>query len=594
MAPGVQKGDGIGDAECDSRRKERCSEKTAVAQVDLDDNVVDRRHDKLDLGGVGGAGKVGVDGLGVALVEADESVDNVLARCIVVCATGVVAKVVGHGRDGELLLEEVDLVEEEDDGRLDEPARVADAIEQRERLLHAVDVFVFVEQLIVLGDGHEEDDGGDVFKAVDPLFALGALASDVEELVVELANLEVGLGDAGGLDARAQHVLVGGEVLGLGHAVDRVKVVLCRVVELVFAAAAEAGLDAGVLPEAMDGVGDVGGEHVGLDAGREAEDDFGARSVGGVCERDIESLHGVEHDAHGLYGVGEDDLLDGGLARLSCAEEQHLDLVLLGEAVLFELRLDGIVTRLPLLVDLGSAATHIGEYDGSGVMDEDADAMGQNKGAVKVSDASAVGGVDAPESKRGWWGGAGEVFGRVERMGREGERAGVIRGWRASGWSSEGEGALPTERAGKRDRATERQRERARPGRSGAVCGAVCGAVRDQAERGKRKRAIEQWRPGYRRFAAAFSSSRLMAGKKRRLQLQLQSRTHKGAAQTLQSSRAAHRPFAQKNRRTTHALDAHRRAEFQTGLAVEKTGPLLLPARGACALGTGKTLHAAV
>ncbi len=82
-----------------------------------------------------------------------------------------------------------------------------------------------------------------------------------------------------------------------------------------------------------------------------------------------------------------------------------------------------------------------------------------------------------------------------------------------------------------------------------------------------------------------------MAGKKRRLQLQLQlqSRTHKGAAQTLQSSRAAHWPFAQKNRRTTHALDAHRRTEFQTGLAVEKTGPLLLPARGACALGTGKT-----
>ena len=115
----------------------------------------------------------------------------------------------------------------------------------------------------------------------------------------------------------------------------------------------------------------------------------------------------------------------------------------------------------------------------------------------------------------------------------------------------------------------QRERERARPGRSGAVCG----AVRDQAERGKRKRAIEQWRPGYRRFAAALSSSRLMAGKKRRLQLQLQSRTHKGAAQTLQSSRAAHWPFAQKKRRTTHALNATLARRIPDWARSRKDGP---------------------
>jgi len=133
--------------------------------------TVNSSHDEADLGGVGGAGKVGVDLFGVVLIQAHEAVENVVASLAVVVAAVVVGEVVVHGTDWELLLEAVNLVEEEDDGRLDEPARVADGVKQGQGFLHAVDSLVLKQELVVLGDGDKEEDGGDVFEAVNPLFA---------------------------------------------------------------------------------------------------------------------------------------------------------------------------------------------------------------------------------------------------------------------------------------------------------------------------------------------------------------------------------------------------------------------------------------
>ena len=67
---------------------------------------------------------------------------------------------------------------------------------------------------------------------MDPLLTLGPLAADIEELVGKLANLERSLGDTSGLDTGAEDVLIGGHVVGRGHAVDGVEVVDCGVVEL--------------------------------------------------------------------------------------------------------------------------------------------------------------------------------------------------------------------------------------------------------------------------------------------------------------------------------------------------------------------------
>jgi hypothetical protein len=90
-----------------------------------------------------------VDLLGLVLVQADETVEDVVASSSVVGTTLVVREVVLHGADGQLLLESIDLVEEENDRCLDEPPRVANAVEQSQGFLHTVDGLIFEEQLVV-------------------------------------------------------------------------------------------------------------------------------------------------------------------------------------------------------------------------------------------------------------------------------------------------------------------------------------------------------------------------------------------------------------------------------------------------------------
>jgi hypothetical protein len=177
-------------------------------------------HDESDLHGIGGAGEMGVNLLGLVLVERDEAVEDVVTCRSVVWATLVVGKIVLHRADGELLLESVDLVQEQDDRGLDEPPRVADGVEKCESFLHAVDRLVLKEQLVVLGDGDQEKDGGDILEAVYPLFSFRSLATDVEHAVCEVADDEGGLGDTSRLDTRPEHVLVVGDVVGRSDAVD--------------------------------------------------------------------------------------------------------------------------------------------------------------------------------------------------------------------------------------------------------------------------------------------------------------------------------------------------------------------------------------
>jgi hypothetical protein len=138
--------------------------------------------------------------------------------------TFVIREVVLHRAYWQLLLETIDLVEEEDDGRLDEPSRVADGIEECEGLLHTVDCLVLEEQLIVFRDGNKEKNGGDVLEAVNPLFPLGSLAADIEHAVGEVANDKGRFGDTSSLDTGTEDVLVIGGVVGSGNALDGIKV----------------------------------------------------------------------------------------------------------------------------------------------------------------------------------------------------------------------------------------------------------------------------------------------------------------------------------------------------------------------------------
>lgn len=186
--------------------------------------TIDGCHDETDLVGIRSACKMCVDLLLLGLVERNEAVKDVIASSGIVGTTLVVGEVVLHGADGKFLLEAVDLVQEEDDRGLNEPTRVANRVEQGQGFLHTVDSLVFEEELVVLGDGDKEENGGDILEAMNPLFTFGTLTTNIEHAVGEVANDESGFGDTGGLDTRTENVLVAGEVVGLSNALNRVKV----------------------------------------------------------------------------------------------------------------------------------------------------------------------------------------------------------------------------------------------------------------------------------------------------------------------------------------------------------------------------------
>lgn len=63
---------------------------------------------------------------------------------------------------------------------------------------------------------------------MDPLLSLGSLSSNIEHSVGEVTDDESCLGDTGGLDTRAQDILVTGGVVGGGDTVDGIEVaVVC-------------------------------------------------------------------------------------------------------------------------------------------------------------------------------------------------------------------------------------------------------------------------------------------------------------------------------------------------------------------------------
>lgn len=165
-----------------------------------------------------------VDLLLFGLVERHETVEDVVACCGIVGTALVIREVVLHGADGQLLLETIDLVQEENDGSLDEPSGVANRVEQRQSFLHTVDSLIFEQQLVVFGDGDQEQNRCHVLEAVDPLLPFRTLTTDVEHPVGQVANNEGSFGDTGGLDTGTENILVCGEIVGLSNTLHGIKV----------------------------------------------------------------------------------------------------------------------------------------------------------------------------------------------------------------------------------------------------------------------------------------------------------------------------------------------------------------------------------
>lgn len=73
-----------------------------------------------------------------------------------------------HRREWQLFLKPINLVQEQDDGCLDEPFRVTDGLEQCQGFLHPVHVLVLQQQLIVFGYRHQKNDGRYMFEIPYP------------------------------------------------------------------------------------------------------------------------------------------------------------------------------------------------------------------------------------------------------------------------------------------------------------------------------------------------------------------------------------------------------------------------------------------
>jgi len=137
-------------SEKERKKKEQLLQETAISEVRLDDDIADSGHDELDLACVRGTGEVGIDLLGLGPVQAHETIQDVLGGLFIIIATIIVAKVLAHRRHGQLLLETINLVQEEDDRGFYKPARVTDRVKECQGLLHPVHRLVLEQELVVL------------------------------------------------------------------------------------------------------------------------------------------------------------------------------------------------------------------------------------------------------------------------------------------------------------------------------------------------------------------------------------------------------------------------------------------------------------
>jgi len=148
----------------------------------LDDDIIDSGHDESDLCGICCTGEMCIDLLGLVLVQGDKTVEDVIASGGVIVTTLVIWEVVLHWGNWKLLLKSIDLVQEQNDGGLDEPSGVTDRVEKGQCFLHTVDSLIFEKKLVVFGDSDKEENGGDVLEAVNPLLPLIPLSANIVHL----------------------------------------------------------------------------------------------------------------------------------------------------------------------------------------------------------------------------------------------------------------------------------------------------------------------------------------------------------------------------------------------------------------------------
>src|SRR3989338_822142 len=147
---------------------------SGIYEMLTDQDLLDGFEHKVDVLFVSGTSAVNIDLLGIGC-DVQELLLNVFDGRAILFASLVFGEAPTQIDLLDLGLEQILLVEEEDDGGVLEPGAVDQIAEQGQGFVHALDVGVFSEAHVVLGEGHEEDDGRHVHEAMEPLATLGAL-----------------------------------------------------------------------------------------------------------------------------------------------------------------------------------------------------------------------------------------------------------------------------------------------------------------------------------------------------------------------------------------------------------------------------------
>ena len=113
-------------------------------------------------------------------VDLIKSPQQILRGAIDVIATTVVGEITSQWTSFELPFEQIDLIQEQDYGCAHEPAAVDYAVEKYQGFHHAILIRFFKKHLVVLGQRNAEDNRGNIFEAVDPLFTFGTLAANIK------------------------------------------------------------------------------------------------------------------------------------------------------------------------------------------------------------------------------------------------------------------------------------------------------------------------------------------------------------------------------------------------------------------------------
>lgn len=185
-----------------------------VLQILLQDGVLHSMKHEADVLRVDGGGEMVEQWLAAIPSLAVETLDQVALD--VLQPVGVTFEVweVLLDADGlDLLHQEVHLVEEQDDGHVEEQLVVDDRLKDVHGLHQPVGAPVLHEHLVVLTGGHHEQDRCDSVEALEPLLALRPLATHVHHLKGDFFNNEVMFHNALGGFPCQQDVLLTGKVI---------------------------------------------------------------------------------------------------------------------------------------------------------------------------------------------------------------------------------------------------------------------------------------------------------------------------------------------------------------------------------------------